>query len=603
MIASRISTLIFILFSFLLPIFALPITADTHDYNKMVLLWVLALTFFIIYLFQSVREGKLRIVGNRFNPALALLALASVISFIASTQRTIASLTTPLSTTTLVAGAFMVILATTLVSDAGKRYCLIALTVSLMCIAVYTLLMYGGVFPKTMVTQAGNLTASAILLGSVAILTLAQLFVLLGRRKNQTQKTIPSVVFYACAFVSTSLAALLIIIHLFTDQQPILLPLDMGVKILWEIAKSPRTFLVGIGPSHFITAFTMLKPVSINATQLYNVVFTSSSSFLLTLASEMGVLALFAYLLFTWQAITGLVQEWKIKGSKLPYYSALSGLCISQFLLPSSMAIFVATLLLAVFTNPPHKGKSISLARLGKLRFGLYLLPLLVSLALFYLIARGYVAEVYFKRALDALRSGNGTPGYNDLKMAIGLNPYHDRYRVVFSQTNLAIAYSYGSNANLSEEEKQKIPRLAQQAIDEARTAVSLNKTNALNWDNLASIYAKLINFAAGSDRWAQDSYQQKIKLDPKSPTTRISYGGLLFSLQRYQEAKDVFSEAVALKPDFANAHYNLANAQARLGDLAGARASYQTALSLLPKDVPDRAKIEKELEGLGKNQ
>src|SRR5262249_53766343 len=58
----------------------------------------------------------------------------------------------------------------------------------------------------------------------------------------------------------------------------------------------------------------------------------------------------------------------------------------------------------------------------------------------------------------------------------------------------------------------------------------------------------------------------------------------LLVELRRPQDALSYLRAALALRPDSAGPHHNLAGALRALGDLPGAAASYQRALALDPK-------------------
>jgi len=57
------------------------------------------------------------------------------------------------------------------------------------------------------------------------------------------------------------------------------------------------------------------------------------------------------------------------------------------------------------------------------------------------------------------------------------------------------------------------------------------------------------------------------------------------------------FEKAIALKPKHTNYYYNLGYAYKKQGDVA--KEAYLNALELLPKDSPDRKKLEDELKTL----
>jgi tetratricopeptide (TPR) repeat protein len=61
--------------------------------------------------------------------------------------------------------------------------------------------------------------------------------------------------------------------------------------------------------------------------------------------------------------------------------------------------------------------------------------------------------------------------------------------------------------------------------------------------------------------------------------------GGVLLALNRPEEALAPLREAVRLRPDYALAHLNLANALARVGELDFAAIEYRKVIVLRPDD------------------
>jgi hypothetical protein len=78
--------------------------------------------------------------------------------------------------------------------------------------------------------------------------------------------------------------------------------------------------------------------------------------------------------------------------------------------------------------------------------------------------------------------------------------------------------------------------------------------------------------------------------------------GGVYLSLKDYQSAAQIFSQAVNLKPDLANAHYNLAFALQNLSLTDQAIQELQLAASLVCFDgqSADCQKVKNELAALG---
>ena len=81
----------------------------------------------------------------------------------------------------------------------------------------------------------------------------------------------------------------------------------------------------------------------------------------------------------------------------------------------------------------------------------------------------------------------------------------------------------------------------------------------------------------------ALQCFERAIAIKPDYAEAHNQLGNTLQALTRYDEAIQRFEIALAIKPDFAGAHYNLGNALLGLGRLIDAVACYRKALSLKP--------------------
>jgi tetratricopeptide (TPR) repeat protein len=210
------------------------------------------------------------------------------------------------------------------------------------------------------------------------------------------------------------------------------------------------------------------------------------------------------------------------------------------------------------------------------------IIVILVFVPSIYLVSRAYGAETLFQKSLVAASANDGKKTYDTLIETVQANPYRDTYRVAYSQTNMLIANTLASNKDISDADRNTVTQLVQQAIREAKNAVALNPTKVTNVENLASIYRNLLNFAQGADAWTIAAYQQAVILDPVNPNLRIALGGVYFAQKNFDEATQIFQTAVDLKPDLANAHYNLAAALREKGQYERALASLNQVMQLI---------------------
>lgn len=213
------------------------------------------------------------------------------------------------------------------------------------------------------------------------------------------------------------------------------------------------------------------------------------------------------------------------------------------------------------------------------------------------------LAEFYFGRALRDVAANRGNGAYNNMIKAIRTNPFEARYRVSYSQLNLALANNIAARGasnkegKLSDQDRQTIQQLISQSIAEAKNAVALNRLSAGSWANLANIYRQLLNIAQGADQWAIATYRQAIQLNPNDPVLRLTYGQLLYGFNQFDAAQRQFEAAVTLKPDYSNAHFNLASALSAQEKYQQAQFELQQTLQLVDAGTQDYKTVQNELD------
>ena len=87
----------------------------------------------------------------------------------------------------------------------------------------------------------------------------------------------------------------------------------------------------------------------------------------------------------------------------------------------------------------------------------------------------------------------------------------------------------------------------------------------------------------AGDLAKAEGIYQQVLQADPRQPAALHLLGVIAHQGEENDIAVDLITQALAIKPDLAEAHYNLGLALQNLGKLDEAAASYHKALAIKP--------------------
>ena len=594
----------------LIPLFFLPFTVDFYEFNKNIFLIVSAFILLVLWLLKMALARKITFKKTPLDLPVLALAGAFVLSTIFASPNKWETLWTPLGTGTIVALTLLYFLITNSFTKDTPLYKSIIISASLLA------LLGGKLIGAKAWTPAGGLIPLATFLAVSLSLAITQIYppsLELRRAGTNWKKGKLSISLYL--YISISLLILaglgITIWQLFTTAKPFLLSYSTSWAIAVESLKNWRLFLFGVGPTSFLDAFSQFRPLSYNLGNLWAVRFTTSGNYYLHLLTTVGILGLLSFGYLIWK----IIKTRPISNIQYPIFSIL---VLFLFLPSNFLLLFVFYVMVALLTlTPEQKTSEVSLSTSevkchsweyseeGRiLPWTIFIPTLLLVAGCFFFMGRAYAAEVYFKRSLDAVARNDGGGAYDNQIKAIRLNPFNDNYRIAYSQTNLALANSLASSpagGDLSDQDRQNITVLVQQAIREAKTATTLNRNKIINWENLANIYRQLINFAQGADQWTIATMRQAINLDPVNPNLKLNLGGIYYALGEYDEAIVWFQKAVDNKVNFANGYYNLSAAYKEKGDFKKAHEMMQITLNLVPTNSEDYQKARNELEELAK--
>lgn len=596
--------LVFIIF--ITPLLVIPSFANAYSVSKIIILVggvCLALTIKLIRTFIS---GQLKITSGSFDFPIFLLAIAYLLSAILVSPNKYEAFFVPGSAILMISIAILYFL----LNQAHIKGKTLKSTIfySSIIFSLISILSLSGILgkipqlPSFMKVSTFNTEGSLI----PAILFMASVLPIAIKNtieEKETSRKIFSVV--TSVFVTS--AIILSLFNILTDKNLRIVLSDFSSS--WSIAidSLKQNPLLGIGPGNYQTAFNRFKPVVHNSTNNWSIKFSNARNLYLTVLTETGLLGLAASILLILVSFS-VIKKNIIEKSDIAI--SLGFLLILLAIFPSSITLMVLLTVLLTL-NSEKKDFDINLTLKGqeeqkgsffltRIPSMLVTLPILIGLIFFSIKGiKAVYAEATFKKAVDALVAQDAKATYGYIQKAVKINPYIDRYRSSYSQVSFALANALARNQNLTDKDKETIAQLIQQAIREGKAAITLNQTRSENWNNLGNIYQAIIPFAQGADQFAITTYSQAVALDPVNPLTRISLGGVYYSLGRFDEAIRAFELAVIAKPDYANAHYNLAIALKEKGDLVNAIKQMELVLSLVNKDSNDYLVAKNELEAL----
>src|SRR3989344_3854037 len=519
----------------LVPIFFLPLTTDFFGFNKQVLFILLTSVSLVFWLIHSILQKSVRLTLSPLLLPLILLAATAVAStYLAAADTAGAWLgRTSLYLTLTV----FFIMASTLIQTPRQVSNIIT-----------GQLEGSSYFTSRSFSPAGSL----LVLVSYLIITLPLSLTLAFKIRSGPEKL------YYFLFSGIILAATILIGYQFLPGQtftPTLLPKLAGWSIATDTFKSNA--LLGSGPGSFLQQFSQFKPVSLNFTPFWQVGFTVSANEYLHLMTTLGLagIAAFLFTILGWGKLVKRQPGTRITATQAAVNLATATALILALFIPFTVVTLTTLIGLFSFSVALNKTKNLKKVKdvlvtintleivdpdqptaISKDQTNVlpYILAAPIGLGLVIAginLTRAYAAEVAFKQSLDTLAQNQGKATYDLQIAAIAKNPKVDRSRVAYANTNLALANSIAAQSELTDQDREQVTQLIQQAIRAARTATQLNPQKALNWTNLGNVYRQLVNFADGADQFAVAAYIRAIQLDPANPVLRVQLGGLYYSL------------------------------------------------------------------------
>lgn len=649
-LSDYLETILLLLFGILFisfPLVLSTLTTDSIALPKQLLLGGVVLVSLILFGVKMISDGKVLIRLTPFDLPLTIFTVVVLLSSFFAVNRYDSIIAfVPL----LFAVVSYFVLVNIARTQNSLEYMQSALVLGAIVVSANALLSYFKIFllpfPFTHVqtfTPLGTLLDQALFLAFVLPVSLYFTMPLfqattLQEFQNLKPKTLGFLLASIMLILGLSITLYELLILKIPGSVLLLLPFETGFQtafaaISQDTGRIIQGFLFGSGFGTYAVDFMRFKQPAFNLYQdIWNLTFFRSSSFVLELLSTTGFLGISSFFLV-------LSKIFRRNGgsnfSKNPFFLSLVLACIAAFLLPFSFTIYALLfLLLGLFSASQvlHDPKrffdvklqfvalkeglvsfsGIPLESAREEKVGVKFLPitfliLFATLALIvgYFSVRFAISDVAMQESLVAASQNNGSLTYQLQSKAIDTFPYEDNYRRIFSQINIQLANSLSAStpkgASPSAQTQQTIVNLIQQSIQEARSAVALSPQTSLNWQNLSSIYRSLIGVGRNAENFALSAAQQSALLDPNNPNQYLTLGGIYYQLSLWEEAQRQFAVAVNLKPDFANAHYNLGHALENKGDLQNALAQYQAVKTLVASDSNLLKIINADIEALQK--
>lgn len=606
---------------FLFPLFFLPITTEFYATNKQYLLVAASFILMALSAFELVYTKKIDRHVRMFDIPIALLLGAVVLSILIVSPNKHAAAIAPVTGILSIAACAVIYFFLSRESDENNLSSYVTIlqySVLIVCtiqIALYISVQLGVVFPPSVTfmssaqfTPLGSIVDLIAFLGFFFVYSGIRLFLAWGSGERSIEDSLS----FLLVTASLGLASYTYFTTSRTDIP--YAPLEYTLRTIPQLVQSPLTTLFGVGVDNFSASFTQAKD-SAYAQAPYGVVqsFSYGRSALVHYFTETGLIGLGALLLIVFK---GMYESLSLPSEvKIATFGLFAYMLVAFIVFPPSLVlVFLLFITVGLVHHdikthshrPTHKRQA-TYSRIPTIAAGSGIVIVLcfVGWSMFHL-GRIYLADVLFRRSVQSIATQNLSATYTSQLSAIRLNPYSEKYRMSFSQTNLYIAnriaeQAQQTNSKLSPSDQSTVRNAISTSIQEARAATILNEEKAAHWENLGKIYKNLLNVAEGAEGFAISSFQRALRLDPYNPVYKNELGETYFLTKKYQQAITHFKEALVLKPDYTNARYNLAWSLYSIGQKKEARAEFEKvadAYSQNPQSLEFK-KVQSDLERL----
>lgn len=563
----------------LLPIFIYPKTSDIFEIPKWVALgWITSLTL-LFWIIRMAKTKEAVLAGSRYFISLLPMLIIYGANTVLVSKNKMEALIDPSGVSVFLFLAILLVFGGSFVTPALRlkiRWIVSSLAGILGLLALYQalgipklLFPAGSQYSDLLFTPIGH----PLVLLTFLCTAIPSSLGLIWQAKKQSRETAFGIAVIAGIFSIIGAGATA---GIWLTTATGAMPLSIGWAVLLESWKSLPQALFGFGIERYLAMFMKLRPESINQTQFWSTVFTKSATLPLHIGSVAGILGLIGYIwlmVSSWITTRKTRVDWSLRFSLLVFF-----LC--SWITPPHISLWILLLLLLLMVETPSRRVLIVKAP----GFFILAIPALCA-ALIIGIAGSRIlkAETLASEGVIASQTGDTATSYKKTAAAIDLLPFVHQYRINMSQLSVAAAQNFyaavsanGKNETLSQADLETITKLSDQATREAKIAINLSPDDAVTWANSARLYSSLIGAAQNADQYAVAAFRKAIALDPINPVLHLDLATLVASMNQLEEAIIETRTAISLKPDYANAYYNLANFYRLKADYNNAKAAIE---------------------------
>lgn len=391
----------------------------------------------------------------------------------------------------------------------------------------------------------------------------------------------------------------------------------------WQIARDVLRDrpLTGSGPGTWIYDYSRYRIPAVNVSPFWTYRFERGLSSFFTIIAMLGLVGVSLWLILVLSAVTKSAMH--LVGEKnddrwqayLTVFAGWATVTFTAFVYNYNIAHhFVFWLLLALLGSLVASGQIQVDARKSPLMLTVlsvkFIILSVAGISVVWLAGQRLVADAKYSASVQSYRTGKPIQeSIQSLESAVALNRLNDVYYRNLSQAYL-IQASQQMQTVPEEDRAKTVNASIAKAIEYARQAADLSPSNVDNWSNLAVIYQSITAFTRGADEFALKNYQEALSREPNNPVFYNEIGKLyILRADAYRtllssndektkveaqnnvkseldKAAEQLNQSIQVKPDFAQAHYNLGILYERQGRIKDAIVKLEQVLSINNKDI-----------------
>ena len=364
--------------------------------------------------------------------------------------------------------------------------------------------------------------------------------------------------------------------------------------------------VLGVGPNQFDYQWLKHKPTELNQGPFWHLEFNSGQGFIptaLTTAGLLGFLGWIVFLgLFLW---TGFKVIFTHASGHASRYLTTSSFVIALFLW--IVALFATpgavVLMFTFFFTGLFFASGFEAGALKTRKFELFdkprtsfvsvmvlVLLLIISSTFVYYSGRSVAAEAYFQKGVEIFNTvGNLNKAEQSVIRAASIRPNDLYYRtlVELNQIELNRVLSLTQEEVTLEEAQRELQFVLSKAGRNASLAIDYDRSDYRNWMALGQINHNLVQFGVeGSYEKAVEMYEEAHKRNPTSPGLLLTRAHLERAHGENTRAREYIAKSLALKPDYTDARFLLAQIAIQENNVPQALTSLNTATVVDPNNA-----------------